>query len=166
MSTTFAGLTLTSATITWTAGSWFQARVAERCSPRWLIRLGLALVIVGLGGMAALLAPAVPVWVAPLAWGVAGFGIGTAYSPTTLTALGAAEPGEEGRASSSVALTDVLGTALGTGIAGACIAIGHEHGADPRLGLGVAFAIAASVGLIGLAVSPRLPVRYGPARAE
>ncbi len=166
MSTTFAGLTLTAATITWTAGSWFQARVAERSSPRWLIRLGLSLVVVGLGGLAALLVPAVPVWIAPVAWGVAGFGMGTAYAPTTLTALSAAERGEEGRASSSVALTDVLGTALGTGIAGACVAIGHEHGADPRLGLAVAFAIAAGVGFVGLAVSPRLPVRYGSACAE
>jgi hypothetical protein len=74
-----------------------------------------------------------------------------------VTALALARAGEEGRVSASVQLSDVLGTALGTGVAGAAVAIVHQRGADPRLGLGLAFAVAIVVSLVGLGVTPRLP---------
>jgi MFS family permease len=156
-STTYAGLTLTVSTVAWTAGAWVQARAMARRGPRLLIACGLALVIAGLTGMASLLWPSVPLWAAPLAWTVAGFGIGVAYSPISVTALGLAGRGQEGRVSASVQLSDVLGTAFGTGVAGAAVAVVHQHGSDPRLGLALAFAAAVAVGLVGLAVTPRLP---------
>jgi MFS family permease len=164
-STTYAGVTLTVSTMAWTAASWVQAHRVERHGPRGLIAAGLALVVAGLAGMASLLWPAVPLWVAPIAWAVAGFGIGMAYSPISLAALGWARPGEEGRVTASVQLSDVLGTALGTGVAGAAVAIVHQHGPNPRLGLGLAFAAAAAVALVGLAVTPRLPRQLGPEAA-
>jgi MFS family permease len=160
-STTYAGLTLTVSTVAWTAGAWVQARVIARRGPRLLIASGLVLIIAGLAGMASLLWYAVPTWIGPVAWTVAGFGIGIAYSPISVTALGLARPGEEGRVSASVQLSDVLGTAVGTGVAGAAVAIVHEHGADPRLGLALAFAVAVLVALLGLAVTPRLPPTTG-----
>jgi MFS family permease len=156
-STTFAGVTLSVSTIAWTAGSWVQAQTIARRGPRGLIAGGLALVVVGLAAMASLLWTPVPVGVALAAWAVAGLGMGIAYSPISLTALGWARPGEEGRVSASVQLSDVLGTALGTGVAGAAVAIVHQHGPNPRLGLGLAFAAAGVVALLGLAVTPRLP---------
>ena len=135
---TYAGVTLTVSTVAWTAGSWLQARAIQRRTPRILVAAGLALVLAGLAGMASLLWPAVPVWMALVAWTVAGFGIGLAYSPISLTALGWARSGNEGRVSASVQLCDVLGTALGTGAAGAAVAIVHQHGGPARLGLGLA----------------------------
>jgi MFS family permease len=164
-STTFAGLTLTVSTIAWTAGAWVQARAIQHRSSRALIACGLALVLIGLGGMAGLLAPAVPLWTALAAWTVAGFGIGIAYSPISLTALGWARPGGEGRVSASLQLCDVLGTALGTGVAGAAVAIVHQRGGSARLGLGLAYAAAAAVTILGLAVTPRLPTRPSPDHA-
>jgi MFS family permease len=156
-STTYAGITLTVSTVAWTAGAWVQARAIARRSPRLLIASGLVLIIAGLAAMASLLWAAVPIWIAPVAWAVAGFGIGVAYSPISVTALALAKGGEEGRISASVQLSDVLGTAFGTGIAGAAVAIVHQHGSDPRLGLALAFAIAVGVAGLGLAVTPRLP---------
>jgi MFS family permease len=156
-SITYAGVTLTSSTIAWTAGAWVQARAIRHRGPRLLIAGGLTLVAAGLAGMACLLWPAVPIWVAVVAWSVAGFGIGIAYSPTSVTALALARGGEEGRVSASLQLSDVLGTALGTGVAGAAVAIVHQHGADPRLGIGLAFAAAIAVALLGIAITPRLP---------
>jgi MFS family permease len=158
-STTYAGVTLSISTIAWTAGSWMQARAVRRRGARLLIAGGLTLVVAGLAGMAALLWSAVPVWVAFVAWSVAGFGIGLAYSPISLTALGWARPGEEGRISASVQLSDVLGTALGTGVGGAAVAVVHQQGGSPRLGLGLAFAAAAAVAIVGIMVTPRLPGR-------
>jgi hypothetical protein len=46
-------------------------------------------------------------------------------------------------------------------VAGAAVAIVHERGADPRLGLALAFAVAVLVALVGLAVTPRLPPTTG-----
>jgi MFS family permease len=125
----------------------------------------LVLVLVGLAGLAAVLSAATPLWDAPLAWSIAGFGIGLAYSPISLTVLGWAATGQEGRASAAVQLTDVLGTSLGTGAAGAAVALFHHHAGGSRLGLGVAFALAGAVGLLAVALSPRLPARTGPASA-
>jgi MFS family permease len=156
-STTYAGLTLTVATLTWTAGSWFQARIVNRVGPRPLVGSGLGLTLVGLAGLVSVLWAGVPLWIAPLSWAIAGFGIGIAYSPLSLSALGWATPGQEGRASSAVQLTDLLGTAFGTGSAGAIIASVVAHGGSRRLGLGVAFALAGTAATTGVMISPRLP---------
>ena len=156
-STTFAGLVLTVATVTWTAGAWVQARLASVRGARTLVSGGLVIVAVGILGMASLLSKSVPLWVAPVAWGVAGFGIGVAYSPTSLIVLGFADPSRVGEASAGLQLSDLLGTALGTGVSGAAVAIAHQHGAGNRAGLLWAFAAAAGVASIGLASSRRLP---------
>jgi MFS family permease len=158
-STTYAGLTLTAATIAWTAGSWVQARLVGQVGPRALIRTGQAVVLAGVVGFATILVPAVPVGLAPVFWAIAGLGIGVAYAPTTLTALGWSNPGQEGRASAAVQLTDVLGTALGTGTAGAAVAIATQHGHGPERGLAFGFGSAALVAVVGLLLSPRLPTR-------
>jgi hypothetical protein len=156
-STTYAGLTLTVSTVAWTVGAWVQARTIRRRGPRLLIASGLTLVGAGLVAMASLLWSAVPVWMAPVAWTVAGFGIGVAYAPISVTALAMAQVGREGRVSASVQLSDVLGTALGTGVAGAAVAIVYQQGLDPRLGLGLAYTAAVAVTLLALALTPRLP---------
>jgi len=156
-STTFAGLTLTVATVTWTAGSWVQARLASVRGARTLVAGGLMFVVAGIVAMASLLSRSVPLWVAPLAWGVAGFGIGTAYSPTSLIVLGLANPARVGEASAGLQLSDLLGTALGTGVAGAAVAVAHQHRASTRDGLLAAFAAAALVALLALVASRRLP---------
>src|SRR5207248_6496839 len=52
-----AALALTAATLTWTAGSWVQARCIARYGPRRLVRPGECLVAVGLGLMCVMLVP-------------------------------------------------------------------------------------------------------------
>jgi hypothetical protein len=64
-------------------------------------------------------------------------------------------PGQEGQASASLNLTDVLGTAIGIGVGGAAVAA--TAGSDLRLGITVAFAAAAAVALVALAFTARLP---------
>ena len=154
-----AGLALTASTLTWTLGAWVQERRINRWGPRRLIRTGFVLVAAGAVGMTTLLSHGTPVWLGPVMWGVAGLGIGLAYAPISVTVLHDASPGQEGQASSALALTDVLGTALGTGTGGAAVAFGHAHGWDPRAGLAFAFAIAVAVAIAGATVARRIPVR-------
>ena len=150
-----AGLAVTGATLSWTAGAWIQARLSERWAGRRLVGTGLVIVLVGIAGMALDLLPSLPVAEGIAAWTVAGLGIGLAYAPLSLLMLRQAPPGQEGQASASLNLTDVLGTAIGIGAGGAAVAA--EAGPDLRVGIWAAFAIAAAVGLLALAVTRRLP---------
>jgi MFS family permease len=158
-----AGLAVTGATLSWTAGAWVQARLSERWEGRRLVRTGLMIVLVGIAGMAVFLLPSVPVAAGIAAWTVGGLGIGLAYAPLSLLMLRQAPPGQEGRASASLNLADVLGTAIGIGVGGAAVAAGA--GRDLRLGLLAAFAAAAAVGVLALAVTRRLPPGPTSARA-
>src|SRR5579875_3540788 len=77
--TALGALALTAATMTWTAGSWVQARWITRLGPRRLVRLGEIMVFTGLALMAVTLLPSVPPALGVAAWAIAGFGIGQAY---------------------------------------------------------------------------------------
>ena len=157
-----AGIAVTGATMAWTAGAWVQARLNDSWEGRRLVRSGLIFVLAGIAGMVLVLLPGVPVAEGLAAWTVAGLGMGLAYAPTSLMMLQKAPPGQEGRISASLNLADVLGTAIGIGVGGA--AVTAAAGRDLALGITAAFAAAAAVGLVALAVTRRLP--SGPTSAS
>ncbi len=164
ISASIAGIVLTAATLSWTAGAWIQARWIDRIGARRLISAGFATVAIGIAATATVLSPAVPVAVAVLTWGIVGLGMGLAYSPLSLVVLREAAGGEQGSATSGLQLSDTIGTTLGAGVAGAVVAAGDRVGAAPWLGLLVAIAIGASVALVGLVVARRLGPGIGPGR--
>ena len=117
-----AGLAYMAATLTWTAGSWVNARRIERLGPGRFLRSGFAVLLVGTVGFLVILSPDVPAWLAIPIWGVAGFGMGLSYSTPSLVVLREAPPHEQGAATAGLQLSDVLGASLGTGIGGALVA--------------------------------------------
>ena len=165
-SVAFAGLALTAATITWAAGSWLQARFAPRSSRRRLVRLGLVLVAAGSAATALVLSPAVPPMLGPLAWGIAGLGMGLAYSTLTLVVLETAPRGQEGGASASLQLANVLGGGLGTGIGGALVGLLGAGDGALRTALLVQDLAMIGVLVAALAVAGRLPARPPAATAD
>ena len=162
--TTLAALALTASTLAWTAGSWVQARCIARWGPRRLVRPGECLVAIGLGAMCVVLLQSVPPALAVVAWALAGVGIGTAYAPLSVTTLDRAAAGEEGRATSALQLCDVLGQAIGIGVAGAIVAGASRIGHGPGVALAFSFAIAVAV--TGVIVGARLPGQLGGARGS
>ena len=115
--------------------------------------------------MCVVLLPQVPSALAVMAWAIAGAGIGTAYAPLSVTTLDRAAAGEEGRATSALQLCDVLGQALGTGVAGAIVAAaaaGMGHGP----GVALAFSFGIAVALTGVVVGARLPGQLTGSTAE
>jgi MFS family permease len=150
-----AGVAVTGATLAWTAGAWVQARLSDTWEGRRLVRTGLVIILVGIAGMALVLQPGVPVAEGLGAWTVAGLGMGLAYAPLSLMMLQKAPRGQEGQASASLNLADVLGTAIGIGVGGAAVAA--AAGGDLRLGIAAALAVAAAVGVVALALTRRLP---------
>jgi MFS family permease len=152
-----AGMALTGATLAWTTGAWIQQRLVNERGPRWLVRRGFVLVATGIAGLAVAIDPSVPVAVAIAAWTVAGMGMGLAYAPLSVTVLGTAAVGQEGSASASLQLTDVLGVALGTGLAGVFVAVGDGRGWSTSTSLTLAFAMTLAVAAGGVWAGRRLP---------
>ena len=145
-----AGIALTVATLTWTGAAWIQARYVIRLGAGRFVTAGFAIVLVAFGLLALVLSPAVPIIVASIAWGVAGVGMGLGYAPLTLIVLAEAPPDAQGQATAALQLSDVLGTALGTGTGGAVIAFAAGTGQPAWVGLAGAF-------VVGAAGRPRRP---------
>jgi MFS family permease len=159
-SVTYTGIVLTLSTLSWTAAAWVQQHYVHRRGPRFFVRLGFAFIAFGIAGVAALLSPSVPVWTVAVTWSIGAAGMGLAYSPLALVMLDAAEPGREGSASAALQLSDQLGFALGTGVAGAAVALGEVVGWMESTSLWVAAGITGSVAIAGMVLAQRLPVRF------
>jgi MFS family permease len=158
LTATEAGISLTAATLTWTAGSWIQARLSSRFPPERFVQAGIAVLIAGLTTFLVVLFPQFSPWWSIPTVGLAGLGMGLAYSPLALIVLREAAGAEQGRASSALSLTDSLGTALGTGITGAAVAASVRDAGTPLRGLLVGFGVAIAVAVLGLVLSSRLRV--------
>jgi MFS family permease len=129
----------------------------HRVGARRLVVIGHGVLVVGIALASLVLVASVPLATIVVAWVVAGFGIGLAYAPISLTVLREAPAGEEGTATAGMQLTDMLGVSLGTGCGGAAVALGHALGWAPRTGIAAAWALAAAVGVAGMVIGRRLP---------
>ena len=163
-SATESGVVLTAATLSWTVGAWIQARRIEKIGAARFVRIGFATVIVGIAGFGAVLSPSVPIVVGIVAWAVAGLGMGFSYSPLALLVLRDATPETQGTSTAGLQLSDVVGTALGTGVGGALIAFAHREGAEGWVGLAWAFGVGIVVAILGFLLAGRLggPVPHRP----
>lgn len=157
LSAALAGLALTAATVTWTTGAWLQAHYAAQHSRRRLVTIGLLVLAVGVALVIGTLWPGVPALLAPLAWGVAGLGMGLAYSTLSLSVLESAPEGQEGAATSSLQLANMLGPALGTGVGGAIIGSAASGSAPSAASIAMQFALMAALPLLGVWAARGLP---------
>jgi MFS family permease len=159
-----AGIALTAATVSWTGAAWIQARYVVRLGAGRFVTACFAILLVAIAILALVLSPAVPIVVASIAWGIAGIGMGLGYAPLTLIVLAEAPPEGQGQATAALQLSDVLGTALGTGTGGAVIAFAATAGQPAWVGLAGAFVVGAVVGLLGLGLTGRLRGQAAPLR--
>ncbi|MGH2613996.1 MAG: MFS transporter [Thermomicrobiales bacterium] len=155
----FAGLALTAATIAWSSGSWVQARTASRVSRRAMSRIGIALLAASFVATAVALLPTIPVALSLPAWGLAGLGMGLAYTTLSLAMLEQAEPGQEGEVSASLQLSSVLGAGLGAGLGGALIALLEARNEPLFQALLLQGGLMLGVALLALVTARGLPTR-------
>jgi predicted MFS family arabinose efflux permease len=154
-----AGIALTAATLSWTAGSWVQARLTSRFSHERFVMVGFPIVAAGLAGIGLILVPAVPAWLSVPIFAVAGFGMGITYSQFALIVLRDVPHDAQGEVTAGLTLSDSLGTALGLTASGAFVAAGIRAGAGPVPGLAAAIAVGATVAVFGWLLAPRLASR-------
>jgi MFS family permease len=156
-SVTEAGVVLTVAALTWTAGSWVQARYVSAVGPRRLCAVGLALVALGVGGVFTLDWSTTPWWVGFVAWGVAGAGMGLSYATTTLVVLSSAGTGRQGGPIAAMQVLVTLGVAFGAGVGGAALALSIALGHGRAPGLRALDAAAVVAALVGLGLTVTIP---------
>ena len=152
----FASVAVTLVPLVWTAGSWAADRSLERRGAPWLVRRGLLILVAGVALQGLFLVLRVPLLVGLVGTGVAGFGIGLAYSPLSATVLSLARQGEEGRASSSLTLFENLGFAIGPGVTGALVAFAERGRFSLVTALGAGWAICGAMGVAGSLLAGRL----------
>jgi predicted MFS family arabinose efflux permease len=155
----FASIALTGGTVSWTIGSWVQARYAATGGRRRLIQTGMVILAFGCALFVPVLWPMVPVALGPLAWTIAGLGMGLGYATLSLVVLETAPKGQEGAAAASLQIASVLGSGLGTGIGGALIS---SLGAGQNLmapALTIQFIGMVGILVVGVVVANRLPNR-------
>jgi MFS family permease len=154
-----AGIALTAATVSWTAGSWTQARLSARVPHERFVRVGFPVVAVGIAGLGLVLHPDVPAWLAVPIFGVAGYGMGLTYAQFALIVLRDVPHDAQGEVTAGLTLSDAVGTALGTSIAAAFVHASVSGGAGPAPGLAASIAAGTVAALIGWLLAPRLSRR-------
>jgi MFS family permease len=160
-----AGLVISAASLSWSLGSFLQASLDRRDGgagrPRRLLA-GLAVLLAGIAATwAGVVGDGVPVGVAVAGWAVAGLGIGIGYPSIGAIVLSDAPSGEEGSVSAALQLIETVGVAVFTGVGGALIALGLDHGWDTVTALALVFACGAAAAVAGLAAGRRVS---GPAQ--
>jgi MFS family permease len=155
-----AGLVISAASLSWSLGSFLQARLDRLDGgtgrPRRLLA-GLAVLLTGIAATAAgVIADGIPVALAIAGWAVAGLGIGIGYPSIGAIVLSEAPGGEEGSVSAALQLIETIGVAVFTGVGGAVIAVGIDEGWDTVTALAVVFAGGAAAALAGLAAGRRV----------
>jgi len=155
-SVVLSGLALTAGTLAWTTGAWIQERTVFRVGAARLVRDGFLVLALGIAGMVLVLTGGPPAWLCIPAWGIAGLGIGMAYSSISLTVLRHAPVGSEGAAASSMQLADILGNALGTGIGAVAVAAAVASLGSAVVGVAIADGMAVTLAIAGVFLASRL----------
>jgi MFS family permease len=141
-SLTAAGTPLVVSALGWSSASAWQGNHPDLPRPR-MLRIGFALVVVGLAGLVPVAAGWIPGWVALLAWAAAGTGMGLGFSAVSFLLLRVSGPAEVGFNSSAAQMADQLTTATMIGVGGALLMLlGSPAGALPVL-------LAVLIGLAG-----------------
>jgi MFS family permease len=160
-----AGIVLTFASLTWTSGSWLQARwdaaTGARERPRRLV-VGFSIVLIAT--LALFLCVAVLrdiwLWVAFVGWAVAGLGIGMGYPTAVSIAFAHAEPGTGGTVASAMLLLDLFAFSVGVGIGGVLLALAEASGWSTETGTALAMGLGVLMvlGAVGAALRSHDPV--------
>jgi len=164
LSSAATGAVIATGAISWTAGSWWQARRDASGEGRGARgrRVVIGVVVLGVGlalqGLALAWIGGGVAWVTAIAvvgWMTAGFGIGTAHATSSVFAFALAERDgvAAGRVSVALQLADNVGAAWVTGLGGAALAFvtataaidggpAGQMGATSKAGVAAAFAVA------------------------
>ena len=156
-----AGLAVTTAAVTWAAGSAWQSGRADRIRLPLFALWGTLLVLAGELAVASTLRVSTPLIIAYVGWAIAGTGMGIAYPTFPLAVMRSANMGEESKVLSGVLLMDVLGVGTGSGLGGGALALSAAVGSTLAAGIGWSFCIGfgalIALAFVALRIDPQTP---------
>ena len=126
LSLTTAGIMLTVGALGWSFGSFVQGHNVMHNRRSELVVAGGAALAVGTLMLAAIAGFGWHYYLVGLATAVSGLGMGLAMSSTSVLSLALSPVSDHGRTSSSLQLSDVLGSVMGISAAGAVFAAMHN----------------------------------------
>ncbi|MGI5244997.1 MFS transporter [Dactylosporangium sp. CA-139066] len=152
LSPALAGLTVTVGALFWSAGSWVQARPAQRLPDATRLRLGSAGIALGVLSAMSLGFASVPIPVVVVGWCLGGFGMGLTSPAAAALVLGYSAPSEQGANSSALSVADALLTTTALALGGSLFAALVDRGPIAYV---AAFAVALLPAVAGFAVAGR-----------
>ncbi len=158
-STLVGGLVITGASLTWTLGAAWSARLAGRTAAASVVRRGFVILTIGVALALPVVWSSVSLAFTFVAWAIAGLGIGLVFNTTASTTMAATAVGSEGLASSQLQIADALGFALVGGTGGALVALADRSALTLSSGLAIEILIALAAAIVGLAISGRIDER-------
>lgn len=114
-----AGLVLTSGALSWSLGSWWQARLPADAARGPIISAGMSLMAVGITLITLMVHPAVPVASGVAGLMLAGIGIGMTFPQLSVLTLRLAPQKNQGTSVSALQLSDALTTTAAVAVGGA-----------------------------------------------
>jgi len=126
LSLTTAGIMLTVGALGWSFGSFVQGNHALHNRRSEIVVAGGASLTVGILLLAAIAAFGWPYYLVGLATALSGLGMGLAMSSISVLSLALSPVSDHGRTSSSLQVSDVLGSVMGISAAGAVFAAMHN----------------------------------------
>jgi len=150
-----AGWLLSGAGVTWTLGSFAEARLGGRADGRGAA-IGSAVVLAGVVAAVLALRPGGSAAVLYAAWWLAALGMGIGYNVANSSAMAKTSAGGEGATSSALGISDSLGIALGTGVGGVFVATGESLAWPLARALDAHLALMIAVGVVAIVAGRRL----------
>jgi MFS family permease len=157
------GLMLTPATVGILAASAAADRMAKRRSQRWLIIVGFAVTVLGMGLLLALVREntGILTWIPGLL--VFGIGVGVMLTSSVNVVQSAFPESDQGDISGLSRSVSNLGSSLGTALVGSVLVAAKVPGGGPHA---AALTVLVVITLIGLLIALFLPKQQAEARRE
>jgi MFS family permease len=168
-STLVGGAVIIGGSLLWTTGAQVSARAMRDGSPGLAVRTGFIVLAVGILGTSLVAIRSTPLALTFFTWAIGGFGIGLVFNTTSSTAIAQAPSGQEGLVGGQLGVADSFGFAAISAVGGAIIGVADRTALQLGPALGIVFALAASVAMVGALIAPRVRLvtpqaRGGPAR--
>ena len=155
------GVIFTAATVGLLLTSLGAERFAKRRAQRSLIMAGFVLTIVGIGIFLAMVSSSPSVWAFAPGLFLIGLGVGLMLTPSVNVVQSCFGEELQGEISGLSRSVSNLGSSLGTAIAGTILVAGIA--ATPERAYGLALAVLAGIGVVGLVAAAFLPREPAPA---
>lgn len=146
-----AGISLSITGATWTAGSALQSRWPTK--PLALLRVGFALVTLGLAATSLIVWLDAPTVVGLTGWALAGVGIGMSSGTLSVLTMSASDESNQGRNNAGGQMAASMGSAVFYAVAGGVLA---GFGEPSRAAFGIISGLAVAVAVVGLVSTGRV----------